>query len=391
MKAHWATKALAAIALPASLLIAGGATAAASASPGTQTAQLTVRHVLNGMNLHHSFTPPGGGKRTEPLTQPDDITAIGLDLFTAFQNGVGSQGEPSSDGNTDSTIVEFSLSGQVLGQWDLKGKVDGLTADPARNIVIATVNEDLNSSLYTIEATPRTAAVQHYTYNKPLPHNGGTDAISIVGGQIVVSASAPGTIGKPAPQPAYPAAYTVTLRRSHVAAVAPVFFDEAQATVANTGPSHGKRVRLALTDPDSNSVVPAFASRFAGDFMPTSQADKQQIFAQRTAAGDLKLQVLNLSQSVDDTAWSGAANELLFATDATADFVDVVTGQFAPRSVITAVTPCDAANAPATCPAPGFPPNYLGSLNPRTGHVSHLTLTGPRLEPKGLVFIAPPA
>jgi hypothetical protein len=94
---------------------------------------------------------------------------------------------------------------------------------------------------------------------------------------------------------------------------------------------------------------------------------------------------------VDDTAWSGAANELLFATDATADFVDVVTGQFAPRSVITAVTPCDAANAPATCPAPGFPPNYLGSLNPRTGHVSHLTLTGPRLEPKGLVFIAPPA
>jgi hypothetical protein len=222
-----------------------------------------VRHVLNGMKLHHSFTPPGGGKKTEPLTQPDDITAIGLDLFTAFQNGVGSQGEPSSDGNTDSTVVEFSLSGQVLRQWDLKGKVDGLTADPARNIVIATVNEDLNSSLYTIEATPRTAAVQHYTYNKPLPHNGGTDAISIVGGQIVVSASAPGTIGKPAPQPTYPAAYTVTLRRSHVAA--------------------------------------------------------------------------------------------------------------------------------ATCPAPGFPPNYLGSLNPRTGHVSHLTLTGPRLEPKGLVFIAPPA
>ena len=84
------------------------------------------------MKLHHSFTPQGGGKKTEPLTQPDDITAIGLDLFTAFQNGIGSQGEPSSDGNTDSTVVEFSLSGQVLGQWDLKGKVDGLTADPAR-------------------------------------------------------------------------------------------------------------------------------------------------------------------------------------------------------------------------------------------------------------------
>ena len=114
--------------------------------------------------------------------------------------------------------------------------MDGLTADPARNIVIATVNEDLNSSLYTIDPLAGTGGIQHYAYNEPLPHNGGTDAISIVGGQIVVSASAPGTIGKPAPQPAYPAAYTVTLRRSHVAAVAPVFFDEEQATVANTGP-----------------------------------------------------------------------------------------------------------------------------------------------------------
>jgi hypothetical protein len=122
MKAHWATKALAAIALPASLLIAGGATAAASAGGGTQTAQLTVRHVLNGIKLHHSFTPPGGGRKTEPLTQPDDITAIGLDLFSAFQNGVGSQGDPSSDGNTDSTVVEFSLSGQVLGNGISRGR-----------------------------------------------------------------------------------------------------------------------------------------------------------------------------------------------------------------------------------------------------------------------------
>jgi hypothetical protein len=29
-------------------------------------------------------------------------------LFTAFQNGVGSQGEPSTDGNLDSTVVEFN-------------------------------------------------------------------------------------------------------------------------------------------------------------------------------------------------------------------------------------------------------------------------------------------
>ena len=42
--------------------------------------------------------------------------------------------------------------------------------------------------------------------------------------------------------------------------------------------THCEVERLALTDPDSNEDVPAFATRFAGDFMLTSQGDKQQIF-----------------------------------------------------------------------------------------------------------------
>jgi hypothetical protein len=49
-----------------------------------------------------------------------------------------------------------------------------------------------------------------------------------------------------------------------------------------------------------------------------------------------------------------------------------------------AATACDANNAPATCV-----PNYLGQLNPSTGHVSPVPLTGPVLNPHGLVFIAP--
>jgi hypothetical protein len=57
---------------------------------------------------------------------------------------------------------------------------------------------------------------------------------------------------------------------------------------------------------------------------------------------------------------------------------------------MTAVTPCDAANAPSTCPAPGFPPNYLGTIDPFTGHVTKAALTGPNLQPKGLLFVAQP-
>ncbi len=55
--------------------------------------------------------------------------------------------------------------------------------------------------------------------------------------------------------------------RTHVATVRPLFSDEAQATVANSGARAGKVVHLALTDPDSSEVVPSAAPRFRGDFM----------------------------------------------------------------------------------------------------------------------------
>lgn len=57
------------------------------------------------------------------------------------------------------------------------------------------------------------------------------------------------------------------------------------------------------------------------------------------------------------------------------------------RAEFVAVTPCDAANAPATCPGPGFPPNYLGSLDPFTGHVTRVRVGGVTFNPKGLLFV----
>ena len=201
-------------------------------------------------------------------------------MFTGFQNGVGPQGQAAPDGNRDSTVVEFSPNGHPVRQWDLHGKCDGLTADPLTGQVIATVNEDANSSVYTIDAS--TGQVRHYHYSRPLPHQGGTDAISIYHGQVLVSASAPGTTGTAAPQPGYPAVYQVTFHpATRVAHIRPVFYDEAKATVANLK-GRGSVVRLGLTDPDSNEIVPFYGPRFRGDFMLTSQGDKEQIFLRRT-------------------------------------------------------------------------------------------------------------
>jgi len=356
---------------------------ARSASAVAQT--LHVRQIAFGKKLHHLFRPNGkGATRSEALAGPDDLGELGGHLFVGFQNGVGAQGEPSTDGNLNSTIAEFTLSGREVRQWDVRGKADGLSADQATGKVIATVNEDANSSLYTI--TVATGRVTHYRYNKPLPHKGGTDAISVYRGRILISASAPGTTGAPAPRAAYPAVYAVTLNaKTEVASVRPLYYDEALAKRAS-GRDAGKLVHLALVDPDSSEVVPSASPRFAGDFMLTSQADKEQIFDQPTGK-NAGLKVLHLSNSVDDTAWATARFGALYTTDSAADTLDEVSGRFTPGTAYSAVTPCDAGNAPATCPGPGFPVNYLATDNLTTGALGKVPTTGAALQPKGMIFV----
>ena len=250
----------------------GSASASASSTAGPSSSGLSLKQVVLGATLKHSFQPNGkGAMQTEPPSQPDDLVTLGGNLYVGFQNGVGSQGEASTSGNLDSTLGEFTPAGSLVKQWDVKGKIDGIGADPATGQVIATVNEDSNSSLYTVSG----GTVTHYSYApSPLPHLGGTDAVAVYNGKILISASAPGTAGK-APASA-PAVYTVTLNAStKTAKVAPFFADNAAATVVNTG----SKTALALTDPDSNAIVPSGSPEFAGDFVLDSQGDLELIFS----------------------------------------------------------------------------------------------------------------
>jgi len=303
---------------------------------------------------------------------------LGGNLYVGFQDGVGSQGEASASGNLDSTLVEFTPAGSVVKQWDLTGKIDGMGADSATGQVFATVNEDSKSSLYTVSG----GTVTHYTYTPPtLPNLGGTDAVAVYNGKILISASAPGTSSK-APASA-PAVFAVTLNAgAKTAAVAPFFADNATATGVNAQ-NAGKKVTLALTDPDSNGVIPSGSPEFAGDFMLNSQGDEQLIFS---GASGQNLQVLKISNSVDDTAWATSASGSLYATDSAANSVDAITGTFTPGTAYTAVAPCNANSAPSTCPGPGYSANYLGTINLKTGAVGKIAVTGP-VTPKGLVFV----
>ncbi|MDE3130024.1 MAG: hypothetical protein KGL16_02630 [Acidobacteriota bacterium] len=345
--------------------------------------QFSASVFAQGASISH---PTAGGSAA--VSKPDDITYLHDRIFVAFQNGVGAQGEASASGNGDSTIVEFSRSGQELAQWDITGKCDGLAADPQTGQLIATVNEDANSSVYLIDPHPGSTPVD-YQYSQPLPSAGGTDAVSVYHGTVLISASAPGTTapaGTTVPQASYPAVYAVWFdANSHTAYVNGLFGDEAPALVANTdSTSFGSLQSLALTDPDSNAVVPAYARRFGGDFMLNSQGDQQQIFYRDPWQPP---SVLSLSAAVDDTAWPSGRGGVLYVTDNSADQIIAVTGPFQTGSEIVAVTPCGSNSAPASCPAPGYPADYLGSVDPGTGAISQLALSGPSFAPHGLLFV----
>jgi hypothetical protein len=122
--------------------------------------------------------------------------------------------------------------------------------------------------------------------------------------------------------------------------------------------------------------------------MLTSQGDREQIYVHGAGTSSEHLSVLTLPRSVDDTAWATAWHGAFYAADHDGDTVDAVTGSFWPGTALVAVTPCDANGAPATCPAPGFPANYVGQLNMYTGQITAVKLRGPRLEPQGMIFAA---
>lgn len=376
-----------ALLFPIGLLIAENniATPASAAQSSKSSAQTSVvgsyqsTAILSGDSLKLSFSA-NGSTHSETLTQPDDLTRLGAMIFVAFQNHVGPLGQVSPSGNADSTVVEFTPGGKVIAQWNLSGHTDGLAADPVLHKLIATVNEDGNSSLYTISPSANAGfQVQHYHYGSALPHGGGTDAVSIYHGKIFISASAPTVANGPA-------VYKTSLDwATHIANVVPVFFDNSTAANANTGSSG--TTTLALTDPDSNEIVPGTSPRFAGDFVLDSQGDQQQIYVNKMGTSTQGLAVLDLSTSINDTAWATDEYGTLYATDNANGTIYAITGHFASGTAFVAATPCDANTAPATCPAPGFPANYLGVLNMNTGNITPVALTGTSFEPGGLMFV----
>jgi hypothetical protein len=345
----------------ASALVAGASGADAATTANSAAAGITLP-----AGFHATVFAKGGGK----LTGPDDVAELDGHIFVGYQNGVGPNGEPSTAGNKNSTVVEYTLQGKVVGSWNLAGKVDGLGSDAEHHRVIATQNEDSNSSLTTI--TPKgdgKAEVKHYTFNtNPLPHGGGTDSVIVRNGVIYLSASNPspdanGTTFSGS------ALYTADLDGS-TAVLKAVLKDNSTAVNAVTGKSE----TLNLSDPDSSEVVPHSLQRFGGDVLLDSQGDSELIFLHHPDTRHQTATVLHISTQVDDEAFATGPCQTLLVVDNKLNEILAVTGPFQ-RGEDFAAVPSDSTVIPGN----------LATVNLKTGQV---TVFGSGFgNPHGLLFV----
>jgi hypothetical protein len=316
--------------------------------------------------------PPAGS------SGPDDVTSFatpGVDgglpvIWTDFQNGVNNDGSPGTGGATASTVAGYdATTGALVKTFSVLGHVDGLTGDPFLHVLLATANEDNNSSMFVIDPAAGTVVNYSYSPSPAVKGVGGTDSIALMGSQIYVTHSNPADATQSAD-------YSVTLdNTTHTARLTPGFFDNSTATDAVTGSS----TTLALTDPDSNLTMPANAPRFGGQLASISQADGQIIFSTNNT-GVPQLTVLNVTDNlsgntppIDGLAMATTNKGTLFVIDAAGNKIQALNTTGWPAGTMFVGEPKDNKNP------------LVGTLDLTTGKITPLTNTF--VSPKGLLFV----
>jgi hypothetical protein len=314
---------------------------------------------------------------------PDDIVRLDGKIFVGYQNGVGPMGQPGPGGITTSTVIEYDDAGNVINQWTPTGRIDGLGADPIKHLVYATANEDGNSTFYVID--PNGAAgsqLRNLTYSDPTGAiSGGTDAVSVDPyGNIYISASNPALANSNAV-----ALATIDSPSVGQVALTKTFADNL-AGVANG--SGGGTTTLALTDPDSNAIVPAASPRFANSFMLDSQGDGQLVFAplgfsSTTPASSYTQLTLSVpGQSthpvLDDVRWAREDGGALYVIDQGSGIIYKITGPFQAGQAFGS-QPTDPSNPPLQ--------SDVVNVNLQNGTESAFA-TGFN-SPKGLLYVSP--
>ncbi len=186
-------------------------------------------------------------------TQPDSLTLGQDSLWAEYGNSAKSDGTGGS-----STIVQYSLTGDVERTLSIPGLVDGLKVDPNTGMVFALQNQDGNSTLSLIDpASGQVSAPLPYAVPSSIR---GYDDIAFVNGQVYLSYTNPTGAGDPVVQRLtngdMPIGKLVTTN---------ILADGATGTDIATGKTNQP---IPLSDPDS------LTSTANGDLVFSSEADK---------------------------------------------------------------------------------------------------------------------
>lgn len=266
-----------------------------------------------------------------------------------------------------------------MASWQITGKCDGLTADPANNRLLAPVNEDGNSSLYVL--TPGAAQgqqVQPITYTAAAggksPLTGGTDSITIQDGNIYIVGSAPAanssgnfTSG---------ALFKAVINADHTAALTPVLLDDAKANDATPSATAGATVKLNLSDPDSSNDVPAESPMYAGQVAVVGQGDRTLIFIDKIGTAGQVNTTLPIGDEVNDLVFATSATGTLFVTDTSANKIYAITGSFKPGTAFVAA-PNDSGTA-----------GFLATVDLKSGIITPIVVG--MGSPHGILFVPQP-
>jgi hypothetical protein len=246
----------------------------------------------------------------------DDLAFLEGHIFMACQNKALSVG-----GGGNSTLIEYSPSGQVLVTWSITDKIDGMAGDPLNHRLILTLNEDTRSHLATV--TPSAASGQQVVYYVYTPDprgastpvalrtGGGTDQVTVdSAGHVLITGSHAGTrtgtaVFKVVLTPPSSPGGTGT------ATLSPTFPDDAVAANGNTGSG---TTTLSLGDVDSGAIVPQDSPRFGGSYVITDQTALELVFAKDIFNGT-GLTVLKTPFGLDDLLWTTSSAGTLYVVD----------------------------------------------------------------------------
>ena len=288
-------------------------------------------------------------------TKPDSIAILGGHIFIGYGNNVSTTG---SDGKS-STIVEYTLAGDIVTTYSVKGHNDGLRVNPKTKQLWAMQNEDANPNLVILDPTSGTKTL--YTFG-PTPHGGGYDDIAFKGDDVFFSAS------NPTNNPNFgPAVVKATFRGNTIDVT-----EALNASAVATNIPTDTLVTLNLQDPDS-MIFNSF-----GDLVLDSQADGELIIAHHLGAVDqsvyrLALHLNGASTQVDDTIFATSTHGVILVSDRDggSDGSGIVyaisRNIFAPGAAYTAT------------------PNSVGALDFETGRITNV-VSG-MVSPHGMAFI----